>query len=151
MERLKKPLLNIAILSFLVVHFVAILIFALWFYTAVQLKVARIEGVYPTPEDGMRVLVNKSWIEVDRVEIVYAGTNSFDGSSPHVWFVVADVWAARRGDGKPIHPRGYDSGGSFFLRVKDGWVHVPEGRFPELVGFGMQLFGLFVDIRSAAD
>jgi hypothetical protein len=151
MKGLKKPLRKIAILSLLMVCFVAILAVTLWLYTATQLRIARIEGVYSSPEDGMRVLVTESWIDIDRVEIVYAGTNSFDGSSPHVWFVTAQVWATRRGDGKPIHQRGYDTGGSFFLRVQDGWVHVPEGRFPELVGFGMQLFGPIVDIRSVVD
>lgn len=99
----------------------------------------------------MHMRVTESWVDIEKVEIVYAGTNSFDGSSPHVWYVIADVRAASRGDGKPVHPRGYDSAGSFFLRVQDGWVHVPEGRFPELVGLGMQLFGPLVDIRSAAD
>lgn len=148
---MKKPLLNIAILSLLVIQFVLILVVTFWIYTAVQLKIARIEGVYPTPEDGMHMRVTESWVDIEKVEIVYAGTNSFDGSSPHVWYVIADVRAASRGDGKPVHPRGYDSAGSFFLRVQDGWVHVPEGRFPELVGLGMQLFGPLVDIRSAAD
>ena len=148
---MKKPLLNIAILSLLVIQFVLILVVTLWIYTSVQLKIGRIEGVYPTPEDGMHMRVTESWVDIEKVEIVYAGTNSFDGSSPHVWYVIADVRAARRGDGKPVHPRGYDSAGSFFLRVQDGWVHVPEGRFPELVGLGMQLFGPLVDIRSAAD
>lgn len=148
---MKKPLLNIAILSLLVIQFVLILVVTFWIYTAVQLKIARIEGVYPTPEDGMHMRVTESWVDIEKIEIVYAGTNSFDGSSPHVWYVIADVRAASRGDGKPVHPRGYDSAGSFFLRVQDGWVHVPEGRFPELVGLGMQLFGPLVDIRSAAD
>lgn len=148
---MKKPLLNIAILSLLVIQFVLILVVTFWIYTAVQLKIARSEGVYPTPEDGMHMRVTESWVDIEKVEIVYVGTNSFDGSSPHVWYVIADVRAASRGDGKPVHPRGYDSAGSFFLRVQDGWVHVPEGRFPELVGLGMQLFGPLVDIRSAAD
>jgi hypothetical protein len=107
----------------------------------VNLEIAKREGVYATPEDGIRVLITESWIDVKKIEIVYAGTNSFDGSNPHVWFVVADVWAAKRGDGKPVNLRGYDSAGSYFLRVQEGWVHVPEGKFPELIGFGMRLFG----------
>ena len=47
-------------------------------------------------------LVTESWIDVEKVEIEYAGTNSFDGSNPRVWFVIAKVWAARRADGKPM-------------------------------------------------
>jgi hypothetical protein len=77
---------------------------------------------------------------VERVEIEYAGPNAFDGSNPHVWFVTAKVWAASRGDGKPMGPRGYGAAGSFFLRQQDGWVHVSEGSFPEFVGLLMRLF-----------
>jgi len=57
MKGLKKPLRKIAILSLLMVYFVAILAVTLWLYTATQLRIARIEGVYSSPEDGMRVLV----------------------------------------------------------------------------------------------
>jgi hypothetical protein len=119
-----------------------VLLVTTWLHTTINLEIAKKEGVYATPEDGMRILVTGSWVGVERVEIVYAGTNSFDGSNPHVQFVVAKVWAARRSDGKPVSWRGYDSAGSFFLRVEDGWVHVSEGRFPELIGFGMRLFGI---------
>jgi hypothetical protein len=33
--------------------------------------------------------------------------------------------------------RDYYDTGSFYLRVRDGWVHVPEGAFPEFIGFVM--------------
>jgi len=29
----------------------------------------------------------------------------------------------------------------FFLRLKDGWVLVPEGRFPQAIALGKRLFG----------
>lgn len=144
MKELQKYLLAIAILTL-------VLIATLWFYTTLNLEIAKREGIYETPEDGMRVRVTESWIDVEKIEITYAGPNSFDGSNPHVWYVIARVWADRRANGKPIHQRGYDSPGSFFLHVQEGWVHVPEGRFPELVGFGMQLFGLSADKRSVVD
>jgi len=95
MNRLKKLLLIPVIVSLAINQLVSVFLASTWLYTTVNLKIAKMEGVYATPEDGMRVLVTESWIDVERVEIEYAGTNSFDGSNPHVWFVVAQVWAAR--------------------------------------------------------
>ena len=70
---------------------------------------------------------------MERVEIITAGVNANDGSQPHVWFVRAWIFADQRPDGRPTE-RGY-GGGSYFLRVKEGWVHVPEGAFPEFIGW----------------
>lgn len=28
------------------------------------------------------------------------------------------------------------------FNTKEGWVHMPEGAFPELIGFWMEVFGL---------
>jgi hypothetical protein len=43
-------------------------------------------------------------------------------------------------------PVGYDHAdffpGSFFIRVEEGWVHMPEGAFPKLIGWAMELYGL---------
>ena len=113
-----------------------------WGYTTARLEIARWEGVYPTAEAAMLAHVGKSWRGIERVEIEYAGPNSHDGSNPHVWFVMAKVWAARRADWQPVGGRGYDSAGSFFLHVKEGWVHVGEGSFPEYVGWAMKLFDI---------
>ncbi len=142
MKRLRRLLRTLVFASLMVVQLVLVLLATTWLYTTINLEIAKIEGVYATPEDGMRVRVMRSWIDVERVEIVYAGTNSFDGSNPDVWFVTARVWAARRGDGKAISGRGYDSAGSFFLRTQDGWVHVSEGKFPQFIGYGMRFFGI---------
>ena len=116
-----------------------------YFYTTLQVEIAKRAGVYPTPEDSMRALIAESWVGVQRIEIEHAGTNSFDGSHPHVWFVIARVWAEGRSDGKPMSSAGHEGAGSLFLRTEDGWVHVPEGFFPELVGLGMELFGMVPD------
>ncbi len=143
MNRLRKPLFFFSIASLVLVRLALIFLAATWFYTNGQLRIAGMrDGVYETPEEGMRALAEESWIDVEKIEIEYAGPNAFDGSNPHVGFVVAKVWAAGRADGKPVGSHGYGSAGSFFLHTKDGWVHVPEGAFPEFVGFGMKLFGL---------
>jgi hypothetical protein len=115
-----------------------------WLYTTIQLRAAREAGVFSSAEEGMRALIAKSYVEPDRYQIIYAGTNSFDGSSPHVWYVIACVWGGHRVDGSPTgsEKHVYDQPGVFFLDTKEGWVFVPEGAFPELMGFWMQVFDL---------
>jgi len=75
---------------------------------------------------------------VDKIEIAHAGKKIFDD----LWFVEARVWAAGRSDGKGFSSRSYDNPGWFFLRVENGWVFVPEGRFPVVITFGKRLSGL---------
>ena len=111
-------------------------------YTVWQVESAKSRGIYSTPEDGMRASMS-GYSGVERVEIEYAGTNSFDGSNPHVWFVVARTYGHDRSDGEVFGEDESIGGGSFFLRVENGWVHVPEGTFPEFVGFGMHLYGVY--------
>ncbi len=118
--------------------------FSSWVYTSLKLRAARGGGVFASAEAGMRALAASGYREPREVEIVYAGPNSFDGSSPHVWYVIACVWAERRVDGTPVgnSTRPYDQPGYFFLNTTDGWVHVSEGAFPEFMGFWMRVFGL---------
>jgi hypothetical protein len=112
-----------------------------WSYTTSRLELARREGIYPTAEEGMRTMIARDYVGLQKVEIEYAGPNAFDGGSPHVWFVIARVWADSRADESPLHEMGYDYPGSFFLHTREGWVHVPEGVFPEFIGFWMPVFG----------
>lgn len=72
-----------------------------------------------------------------QVKILYAGTNSFDGSDPHIWYVIAEVRASARSDGSELGHNGCDAPGSFFLQLKDGnWVHVPKVLCLALWAFG---------------
>jgi hypothetical protein len=95
------------------------------------LALAKHEGIYASPEEGMRVLIAHTWRNVDRIEFEYAGPNERDGRDPHVRFVVAKVYL--QGQERYQYP------GSYFLRLEEGWVHVPEGRLPRLVGTWMRL------------
>jgi hypothetical protein len=115
-----------------------------WAYTTSQLHVARSKGVFASAEEGMRALIARSYVQPDEIEIVYAGTNSFDGSNPHVWYVIACVWGGQRADGSPVgtEKHVYDQPGLFYLNTKEGWVFMPEGAFPELLGFWMKVYGL---------
>jgi hypothetical protein len=113
-----------------------------WMYTTVQLNSARSKGVYQTPEQGMLALMDKYYSPDRAVKILYAGTNSFDGSQPYIWYVIAEVRATARADGSELGSNGCDAPGSFFLQTREGWVHVPEGAFPTFMGFWMNVFNM---------
>lgn len=131
MSRERRILRNIVLGSLSIVLLLPILIGSAWLHTAVVLALAKDEGVYASPEEGMRTLIAHTWRDIDRIEIEYAGPNKHDGRDPNVWFVSARVWL--QGQERYQYP------GSFFLQVEEGWVHVPEGRFPQLVGKWMRL------------
>lgn len=119
-----------------------VLTFSGWIYTTTRLETARSEGIYPSAEAAMLARLDRAYLGVSSVDILYAGPNSFDGSQPHIWYVIAEVHASRRAGGEALGANGCDAPGSFFLETTDGWVHVPEGAFPEIVGFWMNVFGL---------
>jgi hypothetical protein len=142
-NKTKVPILVYLFIFGTVVVISAISLFSLS-YTKNQLELARSKGIYPNPETGMKTLINQDYIGIQKVEIIYAGPNYDNGSKPFVWFVVADIWAKSRFDGSSL---GYgkwdhDSGGSYFLQTKEGWVHVTEHLHPEFVAFLMEVYGL---------
>jgi hypothetical protein len=112
-----------------------------WIYTAVQLNIAQANGVYSSPEQGMIARVEQYYTADRQVKILHAGTNSFDGTKPHIWYVIAEIRASARADGSALGHNGCDAPGSFFLQTKEGWVYVPEGAFPGFIGFWMDVFG----------
>jgi hypothetical protein len=111
---------------------------SVWIYSAVQLRVLKDQVVYSSPEDGMREIIEKNYSGVSKVEIVRSEIEVFD----YLRFVEAHVWAASRADSKGFSDRNYDNPGNYFLRVKKGWVFVPEGKLPELIALGKKLFRL---------
>ena len=112
-----------------------------WIYTAVQLNIAQAKGVYSSPEQGMIARAEQYYTADRQVKILHAGTNSFDGTKPHVWYVIAKIHASARADGSALGHNGCDAPGSFFLQTKEGWVYVLEGAFPGFMGFWMDVFG----------
>ncbi len=126
-------------------HLVLLLAFTItWTYTTNTLAVLSARGVYPSAEAGMTALIERAFVNPEDYQIIYAGTNSFDGSQPHVWYVLACVWGGTRRDGSPVGSARhvYDQPGVFFLNTRDGWVLAPEGVFPTALGYWMQLYGL---------
>ena len=113
-----------------------------WIYTTTQLRIARSKGMYASAEQGMLAMVDEHYPADRDVKILYAGTNSFDGHQPHIWYVIAEVHASSRVDGSELGHNGCDAPGLFYLQTKEGWVFVPEGAFPEFIGFWMKVFDL---------
>ena len=131
---------RLALVGIGVVALVPLFFACSWVYAASQLASAKNEGIYPTPEEAVIGRNSQGWggARVVRIENVRAGPNSRN-AQPHVWFGEATVYLDRA-------PMGYDetsySSGSFYLRVREGWVHVPEGAFPEFIGWVMELYNL---------
>jgi hypothetical protein len=79
------------------------------------------------------------------VVIETAGPNSFDGSDPHVWYIVYRIYADHHAPCDADHPGSalysgdYDTGGHYYLHTLKGWVFMPEGRFPDYIGLWMKL------------
>jgi hypothetical protein len=128
--------------------FILVCVASAWIYTALQLNIARAKGVYSSPEQGMIARAEQSYTADRQIKILHAGTNSFDGTKPHVWYVIAEIRASARADGSALGHNGCDAPGSFFLQTKEGWVHVSEGAFPGFIGFWMDVFGWAGDGQS---
>jgi hypothetical protein len=118
-------------------------------YTINALGWARGEGVYDTPQQGVIARANRWYCGVEKIDIEQAATNSFDGSNPHIWYVIWRVTAKNRAPcdpdnpGPPLaHGKSSEGGGNYYLNTREGWVYMPEGRFPELIGFWMKVLGL---------
>jgi hypothetical protein len=144
MQQTRSWLVALALAIGLAVTVIVLLLAVAWTYTTVQLDLASAQGVYPSAEAAMLALIDRSYQQPEDVQIIYAGTNSFDGSDPHVWYAIACVWGGTRRDGSPVGSarHDYDQPGIYFLATQDGWVFVPEGALPEFIGYWMEVFGL---------
>ena len=124
------------------VALVPVFFVCIWVYAASQLALAKHAGVYPTVEQA--IIGNNSQgfggAEVVRIENVRAGPNRSD-AQPHVWFGYATVYLDKV-------PQGYNSdhdhylSGNYYIHVKEGWVFVGEGAFPEFIGWVMELYNM---------
>lgn len=111
-------------------------------YTLDALKWTRREGLYASPQEGIEARAARYFRGLQRIEYEYYGTNSFDGSDPHVWYVIYTIYADSLVNGSPLYHGGYQRAGSFYLHTRDGWVQMPEGMFPTFIGFWMKVIGL---------
>ena len=123
-------------------------VFWSWSFTTSRLNAARSIGVFPSPSDGMMTLVQSGYVDIQEARIVHAKQETFPlGGGPHVWFVIACVWADSREDGSPVGSptHDFDYPGSYFVNTHEGWVLMPESSQPLFVGFWMRIFGLAGD------
>jgi hypothetical protein len=125
-------------------------VFGSWYFTTSRLNSARSIGVFPSPSEGMLTLIDSGWIGIQEARIVDAAPETAPGGGPHVWFVVACVWAESRADGSPVGSptHGFDAPGSYFVDTHEGWVLMPETSHPLFVGFWMRVFGLAGNDRA---
>lgn len=112
-----------------------------WVYAASQLALAKTNGVYASPEEAIIARNSQGWggASVVKLEDVRANPNSRNDTQSPIWFGGATVYLDRI-------PQGWDraqySSGSYYVHVRDGWVYMPEGAFPEFVGWVMELYNL---------
>lgn len=113
-------------------------------YTISTLLIARADGVYLSAEDGMLAIIQKNYINPEQIEVIYGGPSAYEYGRPYVRYVIACIWGGTRKDGKPVgsEVNVYDQPGHFFLDTRAGWVLVPEGFLPNLLGFWMKVYGL---------
>jgi hypothetical protein len=113
----------------------------IWIYATSQLALAKSNGIYATVEEAVIANNSQGWggAEVVRVENVHASPNRGNGSQSHVWFGGATVYLDRVPEG---WNRTKYTTGSFYIHVREGWVFVGEGAFPEFIGWVMELYGL---------
>lgn len=119
-----------------------------WSFTTSRLNSARSTGVFPSPSEGMLTLVQSGYVGIQEARIVHAKQEIFPvGGGPHVWFVIACVWAESRADGSAVGSSNHDFDfpGSYLVDTPEGWVLMPEASSPLFVGFWMKVFGLVGD------
>ena len=83
------------LVKFLIIGLVAAFLFIAinGIYTLIIMRWAINQGTYPTAEQGMIQRANTYYEEIEKIEIKYAGPNCIDGKQPHVWYVIARIWA----------------------------------------------------------
>lgn len=107
-------------------------------YSVRQLQILSDQEMFATPEEGARELIARYYMGITRVEIVRVEKEIFES----LRFVEAHVQAASRSDGGELPSTGYDNPGWFFLRIRDRWVFVPEGKLPWIIALGKEIFNL---------
>jgi hypothetical protein len=113
----------------------------IYIYAVSQLALAKNNGVYPTVEQAIVGNNSQGWggAKVEKITNVHAGPNRWDGSQPYLWFGGATVYLDRVPQGGN---RTQYLSGSYYMHVKEGWILLPEGSFPEFIAWVMELYGL---------
>jgi hypothetical protein len=111
-----------------------------WVYAKAQLELAKQDGIYPSPAAGFRASAAAvEGAELLEIRDLVSGPSRDDGRLPHVGFAMGRAYYDRPPAG---WNKDYVSGGSYYIRVRGGWVHMREGAFPPLVGRIMEIYHL---------
>jgi len=116
-----------------------------WYLTTSRIAAARSFGVYSSPSEGLLERVDSGWVGIQEARIVAAGPDTFGlGGGPHIWYVIACVWADSKTGGYPVGSptHDFDAPGSYFVNTHEGWVLMPETSSPLFVSFWMKVFDL---------
>ena len=128
-------LLRVGFIAFSIIVVALGFTFWSWSFTTSRLNSARSIGVFPSPSEGMLMLVQSDYVGIQEARIIDVVQETFPlGGGPHVWFVTVCVWADSREDGSPVGSptHDFDFGGSYFVDTHEGWVMMPEGSLPLL-------------------
>jgi hypothetical protein len=144
MEENRTLLTELANIARLMLACIILIFLCSLIYTTSTLLIARADGVYPSAEDGMLAMIQQNYINPEQVEVIYGGPSAYEFGRPHVRYVIACIWGGTHKDGTPVgsEVNVYDQPGNFFLDTRAGWVFVPEGFMPGLLGFWMKVYGL---------
>ena len=111
-----------------------------WAYTASQLELAKRDGIYASPKEGLRIRAAAAdGARLLRIEELESGLAWGDGRLPHVRFAVGRVVYDRPPAG---WERTSNYWGNYYILVREGWVHVPESAFPHFIGRMMEIYDL---------
>jgi hypothetical protein len=111
-------------------------------YAASQIAQAKSRGVYPSPEEAFAAsMPAPGWTyqgaRMVNLTNVQCQVNDRLGRLPFVWFCMGVMHYDRIPSG---HTSMESSPGGYVLNVSGGWVWMPEGAFPELVGRIMEKY-----------
>ena len=105
-------------------------------YTISVLNWARSRGLYATPQQGVIARAYLYYCGVEKVDIAQAATNSFDGSKPHVWYVIYRVYAKNHAPcdtenpGPALYHATYENGGGILAECETGLGVYARGLIP---------------------
>lgn len=113
-----------------------------WAFTHSLVRQARAEGVYPTAVEAMEAFIEENYTGITSYKILSARPNEDDGKKPHVWYVIAEVHAAKYSDGSELRHNGCDAPGTFVMQIREGWFLVHEGWYSFFLGQWLVDYGL---------
>jgi hypothetical protein len=101
---------------------------ACWFigiYAFASLRVFQVKslGVYQSPEEAIRSFSTDRWGVKGQIGGIRCSPVSFEDKNERLRWCSASVWYEQNPEGNYHNPR---LSAGYFVRLRDGWVHMPE-------------------------